>query len=199
MPPTQTPVPIPNIELPPIFGEYTNHVMILGILLLFGLPLIAGIIQIAKLFTKRRSIKQNQQEELYPYKHKKSLLTKAEQDFYHVLTTVTKGQITICPQIPLGALFYPDTRDASKNRGYYNRINRRWVDFVLCDPTNLKPLAAIELDDKSHNRPDRKKRDILVENVFKSANLPLIRIPVQPNYAPLEIKRKLQEAKIEFP
>ncbi|MEN7973211.1 MAG: DUF2726 domain-containing protein, partial [Verrucomicrobiota bacterium] len=42
-------------------------------------------------------------------------------------------------------------------------------------PSTLAIVAAIELDDKSHQRKDRIKRDQFLNQVMESAGVPLIR------------------------
>ena len=43
-------------------------------------------------------------------------------------------------------------------------------------------MAGIELDDASHDRQDRKDRDAFVDQVFKTAGLPLIHMPCRRDY-----------------
>ena len=54
-------------------------------------------------------------------------------------------------------------------------MDRKSVDFVFCDKDYCRPLLAIELDDYSHNREDRKIRDAEVERILQQAQLPLLR------------------------
>ena len=56
----------------------------------------------------------------------------------------------------------------------FSRINGKSVDFLICT-NNMKPLIAIELDDNTHDRPDRQKRDIFVNSIISNANMPLLR------------------------
>lgn len=88
-------------------------------------------------------------------------------------------------------LFFVATGDHRKNRAITNRIDRKHVDFLLCDPKTMRPLVGIELDDKSHERVERKTRDELVEAVFANAGLPLIRIPVKVGYVRAEVEQVL--------
>jgi very-short-patch-repair endonuclease len=67
------------------------------------------------------------------------------------------------------------------------------VDFVLVDAEDLHPVAAIELDDSSHQRADRIKRDALLNNLFAKAEFPLIRFPTAPNYDLARIHHALRE------
>lgn len=108
-----------------------------------------------------------------------------------MLRTVVDGRMQICPKVGLGDLFFAETGDRQKNRAFTNRIDRKHVDFVLCDPQTLRPLVAVELDDRSHEREDRQKRDALVEGVFAAAGLPLVRVPVRSAYPPWELEAKL--------
>jgi hypothetical protein len=70
-----------------------------------------------------------------------------------------------------------------ENQGYFSRIARKYVDFVLCDLASMQVLAGVELDDASHARADRQERDAFVEEVFATAGLPLLRFPVRAGYA----------------
>ena len=46
---------------------------------------------------------------------------------------------------------------------------------MLANPNNLAVLAAIELDDKSHEEIDRQQRDFFIEKLCETIKLPLIR------------------------
>jgi very-short-patch-repair endonuclease len=71
---------------------------------------------------------------------------------------------------------------------YYNKIDRKHVDFLLCDSASLKPVMGIELDDASHQRQDRIERDELVDKVFEQAGLPLRRAPARTAYTQQELE-----------
>lgn len=122
-----------------------------------------------------------------PFKLRDDFLSNAEISFYQVLRTVVGEQMLICPKVNLGDLFFVATGDHRKNRALANRVDRKHVDFLLCNPKTVRPILGIELDDKSHDRPERKTRDELVESVFAAAGLPLIRIPVKSGYAPNDV------------
>lgn len=125
---------------------------------------------------KPKSLSSENNKELdFDYKKKQYLLTKSEHDFFNTLSQVIENQLYIFPQVHLSDLF--EHKIYGQNwRGALNHIQRKSVDFVICDKEYLKPLCAIELDDSSHNTQDRADRDETVEEIFKNANLPLIRI-----------------------
>jgi len=132
------------------------------------------------------------QPEQLPYQLVDAFLSAAELSFYHVLRQVVQEQATICTKVSLGDLFYPKTADRGQNMRYRNKIDRKHVDFLLCDPQTMKPMVGIELDDASHQRADRTARDVFVDEVFATAGLPLVRVPAQASYAPREIMTQLE-------
>lgn len=115
-------------------------------------------------------------------------LSPAEQNFYRVLKAAVAESAIICPKVALGDLFYARISDSSQHRSYTNKIDRKHVDFLLCDPQTLRPRAGLELDDTSHRRSNRQARDAFVERVFTAANVPLVRVPVRRSYSISEVR-----------
>ena len=128
--------------------------------------------------------------ERYKYGLKKSLLTATELGFYKALSRAVGGEYLIVPQVNLSTFLYPKDFGSDK-WGALQHINRKSVDFVLCDRTTLEPKVAIELDDYTHERADRIERDTRVEKILKGAGLPLIRIPVAEEYSTDDLTNKI--------
>lgn len=123
----------------------------------------------------------------FPYHLRDQFISPAELNFLGVLRTVVDGHATLCTKVNLGDLFCVKTDDQSRFRIYTNKIDRKHVDFLLCDAATMRPLVGIELDDKSHNRDDRRARDEFVDQVFKAAGLPLIHVPAKRAYASADL------------
>jgi predicted RNA-binding Zn-ribbon protein involved in translation (DUF1610 family) len=128
----------------------------------------------------------------YPYHIRDDFLSPAELSFYLVLKSQVSDWALVFPKVALRDLFYAKTSDNSKYRTYTNKIDRKHVDFLLCDPTAVRPIVGIELDDKSHQRQDRKERDEFVEKVFQAAKLPLVRVPAKRAYTAAELDALLK-------
>jgi hypothetical protein len=128
-----------------------------------------------------------------PYFVRDDFLSAAEQSFYLVLKSAVADWALICPKVSLGDLFYAKSKDPSAYRTYTNKIDRKHVDFLLCDPKTARPLMGIELDDKSHRREDRQVRDEFVGQVFAAAQLPLVRVPVRQSYSVAELNALLRQ------
>ena len=137
----------------------------------------------------------------YPYLIRDDFLSPAELSFYLVLKSAVSDWALVCPKVALGDLFHAKSSDPSKYRTYTNKIDRKHVDFLLCDVKTVRPILGIELDDKSHQRPDRQERDEFVEKVFAAAKLPLVRVPVRYSYSVNELTSMLEPyaAKKEHP
>lgn len=112
---------------------------------------------------------------VYRYNRKYVIMTEREQEFYKKLKLVCGDSILIFPQIHLSSLFFHNVKGQNFKLAF-RFINRLSVDFVLVDSRNFKTLLAIELDDSTHNEKDRIKRDLIVNDIFKKANFPLLRV-----------------------
>jgi len=126
-----------------------------------------------------------------PFKVRDDFLSNAEISFCQVLRVVLAERALVCPKVNLGDLFFVSTGDHRKNRALTNRVDRKHVDFLLCEPKTMRPIVGIELDDRSHDRIDRQVRDKLVEDVFHAAGLPLVRFTAKSGYAPGEVEAQI--------
>ena len=67
-------------------------------------------------------------------------------------------------------------------------------DVVRKDYPNLKIKLCIELDDYTHKREKRIKRDEFLNKLFNDLEIKLLRIPVQNYYNLEELKKKIEES-----
>jgi len=141
---------------------------------------------------------QPSEPEMLPYRVRDDFLSTTELSFYRVLNTVIGGRATIFTKVGLGDVFY--VARPNENHNYRNRIAQKHVDFFVCDIQTLKPLFAVELDDASHQRADRQERDAFIDQVFQTANLPLVHVAAQREYSVHDLAAKFEAylpAKIE--
>jgi hypothetical protein len=110
----------------------------------------------------------------YQYRKKSFFMTKAEHAFYTQLDSLYGERYFIFPQVHLSE-FLDHTVTGQDWRAALGAIQRKSVDYVICDKAYVRPLVAIELDDHTHERADRVKRDNLVESICAQAGMPLVR------------------------
>ena len=128
-----------------------------------------------------------------PYIKRESLITKAELKFYRVLKQSVAGDWEVFAMVRIADLVRVK-KGVRKYRSWLNKILAKHIDFVLCDPDSLKPVCAIELDDRSHDRPERQDRDALVNDIFSSAEFPLLRVRLKNEYDVKDIRKSIEIA-----
>lgn len=159
--------------------------LILGFIIVIML-LVANIS--SKSSEKKKVFKDNK----YCYTAKSSMMTKTESEFFIKLDRIVSDKYYVFPQVHLSAIL--DHRVNGQGRKYaFSHINSKSVDYVLTNKDTLRPTYAIELDDSTHDRTDRHKRDLEVERIFKGANLPLLRFRNK-NVTQDEIINQLEKA-----
>jgi hypothetical protein len=127
----------------------------------------------------------------YQYKRKSFLMSRAEHECYDALMLAVGKDYYVFPQVHLPTIV--DSKVVGQNwRGAFRHINEKSVDFVLCDKAYIAPKLVIELDDRSHERTDRKERDVEVERILAGANLPLLRLENHGAFKPEELAEKVK-------
>lgn len=132
-------------------------------------------------------------QKLYEYKAKDHVMTESEAEFFKTLVEVAGDRYYVFPQVHLSAIL--DHKISGQGWKYaFGHINGKSVDYVLCDKTTLKPVYAVELDDKTHERTDRIERDVEVERIFQGVNIPLVRFSNYKNLSLTEIDQRFFDA-----
>lgn len=130
-----------------------------------------------------------------PYVVQTSLNTPTEQAFLGAVQRAVGSTLLIACKVRIADVLQVRFR---KRHGrdqrwwrYFRLISAKHVDLVLCEPRGGRILVAIELDDRSHSRGDRKRRDRFVDRAFASAGVPLLRFAASGRYDAREIHERL--------
>ena len=103
----------------------------------------------------------------------KYILTRNEWYEYKKLRTIADAKgLIICPKVRLLDLVEP--RKGEGFMALLGKIQSKHVDFVIADK-DLHVKAILELDDNSHNRPERQDRDNFIDEVLRSVGYKVIR------------------------
>ncbi len=124
------------------------------------------------------------------YKHyvkKNYLMSKAEHEFFKVLQEAVKDKYHIIPQVQLSKIVEVNKYEKQKWK-YFNRIDKKSVDFVLFDKEYFTPHLVIELDDASHMLPKRESRDDFVNSILNRVGIKIAHIKTAHHYDLNEIK-----------
>ena len=112
------------------------------------------------------------------YKHyvkKNYLMSKAEHEFFKVLQEVVKDRYYFVPQVQLSKIIEVNKYEKFK-RKYFNKIDRKSVDFVLFNKEYFTPYMVIELDETSHMLPVRESRDNFVDDILNRVGIKIVHI-----------------------
>lgn len=127
------------------------------------------------------------------YKPKRYITTLNELKFYKVLMEIAEElNLIVFAQVSLYAIIETKkNHDKKIEKYYFDKIKAKSIDFVLVDPENCRIKLCIELDDNTHKRTDRIKRDEFIEKLFKDLEINLYRIPVYQVYYKKTIKQQI--------
>lgn len=124
------------------------------------------------------------------YFKRKYILTETELKFYRQLKAITdKLGLTVFPEVNLERIINVKNQDTA----YRNRIKSRSIDFTIVNSKNCEIICCIELDDYTHNRLDRKARDIFINELYKNTGLKLLRVKVAKEYDFNKIENNILE------
>lgn len=119
--------------------------------------------------------------------YKKRFMTDNELNFYNKIKILENEDYKIVPQVNLATII------EKYGKSFNNELFRN-VDFAIFDRDFQNILLLIELNDSSHKKADRIKRDIKVKNICNSADIKLITFYTNyPNNKDYVIKRIKQE------
>ena len=127
-----------------------------------------------------------------PYKKMEYFFTRAERSFFEVLCHAVRDmEVHVFAKVRMADLVYIPKGTRSWQT-YWNRIQAKHVDFVICDKEKIQPLLVIELDDSSHSKTSRINRDEFVNQAYQDAGLALLRFPVKQAYVTSETEAQIR-------
>ena len=161
----------------------------LVIALVISLLLLAVILV---LFAVRRMSGGRQQAGGLPYVRWPSLFNPSERSFLGVLDLALGSEYRVFGKVRLEDLVkVREGLSQSARLAARNRVKSRHVDFVICNAADLKICGVVDLDDSNSGRSRRRERDSFVEDVLRTAQIPLVRIPARRSYTPEEVRECL--------
>lgn len=96
----------------------------------------------------------------------KNFLTNSEFSFYKKMLPLQEKGYIIIPQLNLASII------EKHNSNFRNELFRN-IDFAIFDQ-NFNLLLLIELNDSSHQRSDRKNRDLKVKKILNDCHIKLL-------------------------
>jgi len=133
-----------------------------------------------------------QETQNYSYSRKAALFTPAERSFLGVMELAMGDEVKIFGKVRVADVITPKGRMSRSNwQRAFNKISAKHFDFVLCDKKYLSIICVVELDDSSHQRASRKRRDAFLVGACASADIPLIQVSAKATYSVADVQKLL--------
>ncbi|MEH6641380.1 DUF2726 domain-containing protein [Vreelandella glaciei] len=114
------------------------------------------------------------------YVAKAKMMSASEQGVYKILEKAYGDKYYIFCQVRVVDIVQPNiTKYQTWTKEYKSlfwQISQWHFDYVMCDKSSFSIFCALELDDASHERADRVKRDRILNAVCKDAGVVLKRM-----------------------
>ena len=154
----------------------------LGALVLL-LLLVFGIMLIYKTMFKKAATEENSEpikeavpeDVTFPYKLNTPILSTKEKMFYKAVKPIADElNLIVFTKVRLADILIVP-KDTPNFMKWFNYIKAKHIDFVFVD-NDMRIKVLIEVDDKTHNRADRKERDETVDKMFAQLNIEVLHI-----------------------
>jgi Protein of unknown function (DUF2726) len=129
---------------------------------------IAILINVLRAWQRRQTSELKQR---WPLEPKRYLLTERERELFQRLRAALPDYLVLAQVQVIQLLAFERGR---WTRGIFNRMCQLSVDFVILRP-DTSIVAAIELDDATHARTDRRDADARKTHALQSAGIQLVR------------------------
>ncbi len=133
-------------------------------------------------------IEDEEKSEIKIYERKEFMST-YELLFYEKIKDL-ENEYKIVPQVNLATIV------KKINRGYINELFKN-IDFAIFDKYYKNVLLLIEINDSTHNKINRKDRDLKVKKICNDCNIKLItfytKYPNEKEYVLKRIKEELDQ------
>ena len=133
-------------------------------------------------------IEDEEKSEIKIYERKEFMST-YELLFYEKIKDL-ENEYKIVPQVNLATIV------KKINRGYINELFKN-IDFAIFDKDYKNVLLLIEINDSTHNKINRKDRDLKVKKICNDCNIKLItfytKYPNEKEYVLKRIKEELDQ------
>ncbi|MBB6016829.1 DUF2726 domain-containing protein [Deinococcus radiopugnans] len=116
--------------------------------------------------------------------------SRSEDRFFRTLEQALPAGYRVFPNVRLNDVFVI-TAPPPQRRGTYARLRDKHVDFLIVVLPEHRPVAALELDGRSHDNNQQQHRDAVKDRAFQCAGLPLLRVRAEETHTPASLQALL--------
>ena len=122
---------------------------------------------------------------------RRTLLEPDERAVFEALREAAAERAVVLTQVPMGIVLEPSADASRRARKRWQReLEGRRFDFLLCEPRDLHPLVAVELERKGRDRRSRSQR--VLPSACESARLGLVQIEAEGDHSTERLRAELR-------
>lgn len=114
-----------------------------------------------------------------PFGLRSHMLSQQSALLYRALVAAMAADAVVFAKVRLADFLFVS---GGENLKHAVKMDRKYVDFLLCDPFSMQPLAVIELSFPVETGEKPKSRDPFVSRALKTAGIPLLKIEARQSY-----------------
>ncbi|MDW5376539.1 DUF2726 domain-containing protein [Halomonas sp. HP20-15] len=120
------------------------------------------------------------------------LMSPSERQVYQVLEKAYGDRYRIFCQVRVVDLIQPNMKKhhswTREYKSLFRQLSQWHFDYVLCEKKDFRIVYAVELDDPSHERPDRRKRDAILDKACGLCGVVLKRVVIDRTNKSVKLK-----------
>lgn len=125
----------------------------------------------------------------FPVQKKPSLFSPVERSFLQLLEKAVAGEYKILNRVKLADVMELKNGTSDKARNStLAKLNAKYLDFVLCDPTDFTVVAVLDLVNTSSKEGHKAVPDWFVNGALDAAGVPYLRMKIKAGYTAADIQ-----------
>ena len=129
------------------------------------------------------------------FQARQEVLTPQEQAAYRALVDAGADSIVVFPKFHL--VDFLSVRDGVEQISDAVRMDRKRVDFLLCDAKSMRPLAVVELFSNQRKGKRRPYQDPFIARALNLSGLSSFRIEARDSYPIDELRERLMDRLVQ--
>lgn len=128
----------------------------------------------------------------FPVQKRNSIFSPVERSFLQLLEQAVSTEYKILNRVKLSDIVEIKQGVAEKARNNtLQKLNAKYLDFVLCDPTDMQIVAVIDLVNNSNREGHKAIPDWFVNGALDAAAVPYLRMKIKAGYTALDIQNAI--------
>ncbi len=128
----------------------------------------------------------------FPFHKRQQLFTVVERSFLQLLERAVGDKYKIINRVKLAdVLELKDNADDKSRRAAMQKLNAKYLDYVLCNSEDMSIVAVIDLVNNSNLQGHKAVPDWFVQGALETAGIPYVRMKVKAGYTVADIQQGL--------